>query len=169
MLNAIVAINPEAVQEAKRDKKTNQNMTTNLRYSNTYKDNTNVEGMPTTAGTHCLLQQYRCRCLHHYPNKRQRSYHFRKTNPVNGLISFSSWAPMASAVGGQTLNPMDAKNLTPEVRAQEAAMAANYAAAAVGTETSGSILSPSWQNSLIGLKPTTFIIVVRVLFQSQVH
>jgi amidase len=25
----------------------------------------------------------------------------------------------------------------------------------VGTETSGSILSPSWQNSLIGLKPTT--------------
>jgi amidase len=35
------------------------------------------------------------------------------------------------------------------------AVAANYAAAAVGTETSGSILSPSWQNSIIGLKPTT--------------
>jgi amidase len=32
------------------------------------------------------------------------------------------------------------------------AVAANYAAAAVGTETSGSILSPSWQNSIIGLK-----------------
>ena len=31
----------------------------------------------------------------------------------------------------------------------------NYAAAAVGTETSGSILSPSWQNSVTGLKPTT--------------
>ena len=33
-------------------------------------------------------------------------------------------------------------------------MAANYATAAVGTETSGSILSPSSQNSLFGLKPT---------------
>ncbi|MEQ8425171.1 MAG: amidase family protein, partial [Cyclobacteriaceae bacterium] len=36
-----------------------------------------------------------------------------------------------------------------------ATIAANYAAAAVGTETSGSILSPSSANSLVGLKPTT--------------
>jgi Asp-tRNA(Asn)/Glu-tRNA(Gln) amidotransferase A subunit family amidase len=50
---------------------------------------------------------------------------------------------------------MDAKYLTPEVRAQEAVLQQLIAAAAVGTETSGSILSPSWQNSLIGLKPTT--------------
>ena len=34
-------------------------------------------------------------------------------------------------------------------------LAANYAAAALGTETSGSILSPSSQHSLVGLKPTT--------------
>jgi len=33
-------------------------------------------------------------------------------------------------------------------------MAANYAVGAVGTETSGSILSPSGKNSLVGLKPT---------------
>ncbi|MBT8291514.1 MAG: amidase, partial [Muriicola sp.] len=33
-------------------------------------------------------------------------------------------------------------------------MAAHYAVAAVGTETSGSILSPSSQNSVVGLKPT---------------
>ncbi|KKL08471.1 hypothetical protein LCGC14_2575540, partial [marine sediment metagenome] len=33
-------------------------------------------------------------------------------------------------------------------------VAANYAVAAVGTETSGSILSPSSQNSVVGLKPT---------------
>ncbi len=33
-------------------------------------------------------------------------------------------------------------------------MAANYATAAVGTETSGSILSPSGKNSVSGLKPT---------------
>jgi len=33
-------------------------------------------------------------------------------------------------------------------------MVANYAVAAVGTETSGSILSPSGKSSLVGLKPT---------------
>jgi amidase len=35
-----------------------------------------------------------------------------------------------------------------------AAMAANLATIAIGTETSGSILSPSNQNSLVGIKPT---------------
>ena len=35
-----------------------------------------------------------------------------------------------------------------------AAIAANYAAAALGTETSGSILSPASAHALVGLKPT---------------
>jgi Asp-tRNA(Asn)/Glu-tRNA(Gln) amidotransferase A subunit family amidase len=43
---------------------------------------------------------------------------------------------MVIAQGGQTLNPTDAKYLTLEVRSGSgAAVAANYAAAAVGTET----------------------------------
>ena len=33
-------------------------------------------------------------------------------------------------------------------------VAANFCAAAIGSETSGSILSPSSQNSIVGLKPT---------------
>ena len=33
-------------------------------------------------------------------------------------------------------------------------MAANYSVAAIGSETSGSILSPSGKNSVVGLKPT---------------
>jgi amidase len=49
------------------------------------------------------------------------------------------------------------------------AVAANYAAAAVGTETSGSILSPSWQNSIIGLKPTTGLLSRSGIIPSQVH
>jgi Asp-tRNA(Asn)/Glu-tRNA(Gln) amidotransferase A subunit family amidase len=64
---------------------------------------------------------------------------------------------------------MDEKYLTLVVRAQEVvAVAANYAAAAVGTETSGSILSP-WQNSIIGLKPTTGLLSRSGIIQSQVH
>ena len=33
-------------------------------------------------------------------------------------------------------------------------VAANYAVAALGSETSGSILSPSAKNAVVGLKPT---------------
>ena len=35
-----------------------------------------------------------------------------------------------------------------------AGIAANMAAVAIGTETTGSILNPSAQNSLVGIKPT---------------
>jgi amidase len=59
--------------------------------------------------------------------------------------------------------------LTLVVRAQGGvAVAANYAAAAVN-KTSGSILSPSWQNSIIGLKPTTGLLSRSGIIQSQVH
>jgi amidase len=76
---------------------------------------------------------------------------------VNGLISFSQWSNGYSAVGGQTFNPYGRKifDTGGSSSGSGVAVAANYAAAAVGTETSGSILSPSWQNSIIGLKPTT--------------
>jgi amidase len=58
-----------------------------------------------------------------------------------------------SAVGGQTLNPYGRKIFdTGGSSSGSGAAVANYAAA-VGTETSGS--TPSWQHSLIGLKPTT--------------
>ena len=61
-----------------------------------------------------------------------------------------------SAVGGQTLNPYG--RMIFETGGSSAgsgtSVAANYAVAAVGTETSGSILSPSSQNSVVGLKPT---------------
>jgi amidase len=59
---------------------------------------------------------------------------------VNGLISqWSQWA------GGQTFNPYGRKifDTGGSSSGSGVAVAANYAAAAVGTETSGSILSPS--------------------------
>jgi amidase len=95
----------DAVKARNRDK-TNLNTTTLFMVPILIKT-TQREGMPTTAGT--LAQQY-CRCLHHYPNKRQRRYHFGKTN-------LSEWANFLffmgpngySAVGGQTLNPYGRK------------------------------------------------------------
>ena len=81
-----------------------------------------------------------------------------------GKVNLSEWAyflcegcPVGySAIGGQTLNPYGRRIFETggSSSGSGTAVAANYAVAAVGTETSGSILSPSSQNSVVGLKPT---------------
>ena len=159
MLNAIVAINPEAVMEArKRDKnKSNQNHPI-YGIPILVKDNVNVAGMPTTAGTHLLRNNIAADAFIITQLKDKGAIILGKTN-------LSEWANFLhltgpngySAVGGQTLNPYGRKifDTGGSSAGSGVAVAANYAAAAVGTETSGSILSPSWQNSIIGLKPTT--------------
>ncbi len=70
---------------------------------------------------------------------------FRSSNSVSG------W----SSRGGQTRNPY-AAGRTPSGSSSGSgcAAAANLCAAAIGTETDGSITSPSACNNLVGLKPT---------------
>ncbi|ALC92407.1 amidase [Bacillus sp. FJAT-18017] len=65
-----------------------------------------------------------------------------------------------SSRGGQTLNPYGPGifNVGGSSSGSGAAIAANFAAVAVGTETSGSILNPACQNSLVGVKPTVGLI-----------
>lgn len=60
-----------------------------------------------------------------------------------------------SARGGQTKNP-HGEQFDPLGSSTGSAVAAamSFAAAAVGTETSGSIISPAGANSVVGLKPT---------------
>ena len=64
-----------------------------------------------------------------------------------------------SGLGGQVLNPYDVSQ-TPSGSSSGSAVAAATALAAVtvGTETSGSILSPAVANSLVGVKPTVGLI-----------
>ncbi len=80
-----------------------------------------------------------------------------------GKTNLSEWANFRSTHsssgwsgrGGQCLNPY-ALDRTPSGSSSGsgAAIAANLAAAAVGTETDGSIVSPSNNNALVGVKPT---------------
>ena len=65
-----------------------------------------------------------------------------------------------SAVGGQTLNPYGPGKVDVggSSSGSAAAIAANLAAISIGTETSGSILSPASSNSLVGIKPTVGLI-----------
>lgn len=70
---------------------------------------------------------------------------------IRGVHSISGW----STRGGQTLNPY-ALDRSPSGSSSGsgAATAASLCAASVGTETDGSITSPSSANGLVGLKPT---------------
>jgi amidase len=70
---------------------------------------------------------------------------FRSTHSVSG------W----SGRGGLARNPyaLD-RNTSGSSSGSGAAIAANFAAVAIGTETDGSIVSPSQVNGLVGIKPT---------------
>ena len=82
---------------------------------------------------------------------------------ILGKTNLSEWANFRSthsssgwsARGGQTRNPY-ALDRSPSGSSSGSAVAAaaNLAAAAVGTETDGSIVSPSQVNSVVGIKPT---------------
>jgi amidase len=82
---------------------------------------------------------------------------------ILGKTNMSEWAYFRStrgssgwsARGGQTLNPyILTRNPCGSSSGSGAAIAANLAAVAVGTETDGSIVCPSSANSLVGIKPT---------------
>jgi amidase len=64
-----------------------------------------------------------------------------------------------SSRGGQVVNPYDSR-LTPggSSSGSAVAVAAALCTVAVGTETSGSILSPAHHNSVVGVKPTVGLI-----------
>ena len=82
---------------------------------------------------------------------------------ILGKANLSEWANIRSprsssgwsAVGGQTRNPY-ALDRTPSGSSSGSAVAvaANLCVVAVGTETDGSIVSPSSCNSIVGIKPT---------------
>ncbi|RXJ04292.1 amidase [Anaerobacillus alkaliphilus] len=87
---------------------------------------------------------------------------------ILGKTNMTEWANFMtigmpsgySSRGGQVLNPYGPGkfDVGGSSAGSGASIAANLAAAAVGTETSGSILSPASQNSLVGIKPTVGLI-----------
>lgn len=172
MLNAVIAVNPDAVKQAREkdrlrgkqsDKQSQSGMQGNPGVHSIYgmpvlvKDNINVGGMPTTAGTHLLRN-------HVAPDAAIIEQLKANGGIVLGKTNLSEWANYLftggpngfSAVGGQTLNfyGRGIFDTGGSSSGSGVAMAANLAMAAIGTETSGSILSPSAKSSLVGLKPT---------------
>lgn len=162
-LNNVIALNEKVLQEARNLDEMISNGTHPEVHHPIYgmpillKDNINTAGMKTTAGSIALMN-----------NEVDDAFIVKRLKEngalILGKVNLSEWAyflcsgcPVGySAVGGQTMNPYGRGQFETggSSSGSGTAVAANYAVAAVGTETSGSILSPSSQNSVVGLKPT---------------
>ena len=159
-LNAIIALNPEVLEQArKRDQNRAQELSHPL-YGMPIllKDNINALPMATTAGAAAFKDNipsddaFLVKCL-----KAKGALILGKVNLSEWAYYFCQGCPLGySAMGGQTLNPYGRKTFESggSSSGSGVAVAANYAVAAIGSETSGSILSPSGKNSVVGLKPT---------------
>ena len=162
-LHTIMALNPNVLEEARmKDKNKTSKKHEIYGMPILLKDNINTANMNTTAGALALQDNT--------PSKDAFIVSQLKKNGalILGKVNLSEWAyyfcegcPLGySAIGGQTLNPYGRKIF--ETGGSSAgsgtATAANYAVAAVGTETAGSIISPTSQNSLVGLKPTVGVL-----------
>ena len=166
-LNSVISLNPNVINEAKgvdtvKKLYGDPNLKEKYKYSVMgmpilLKDNINTHGMPTTAGAVALQN-----------NQTEDAFIVKQLKDKGALIlgkaNLSEWAyffcgdcPSGySAIGGQTLNPYGRRVIDTggSSSGSGVAVATNFCVAAVGSETSGSILSPSSKNSIVGLKPT---------------
>lgn len=165
MLNAVIATFPDAMDQARA-------MDAELRAGKyrgpmhglpvLLKDNIEAKGsLPTTAGSLALKDNITGRDADLVARLRAAGA------VILGKTNLSEWANIRSdnatsgwsAIGGLTKNPyaLD-RNTCGSSSGSAAATAAGMSAAAVGTETDGSITCPSSVNGIVGFKPTVGMI-----------
>ena len=162
-LNAIIAINPNALAAARQRDEERRGGVAVARESVfgipvLLKDNIGAQGMPTSAGTVALMSNFTGDAFVTQRLIANGAVILGKSNLSEWAYFFCDDCPSGySAVGGQTLNPYGRKTFGTggSSSGSGAAAAANFATVTVGSETTGSILSPASANSLVGFKPTT--------------
>ncbi|MCL2413854.1 MAG: amidase family protein [Bacteroidales bacterium] len=172
-LNSVRMLNPHALADAKKRDSIfalNPSVATGLfGMPVLVKDNVNVVGMPNTAGSVALANNY----------PPFDAPIITKLNDAGAIIlgkvnltEFANFIAIGmttgwSSLGGQVLNPYRPVPLlgdTITVRPSGSSAGSGVAAAAalsavtIGTETSGSILSPAFANSVVGIKPTVGLV-----------
>lgn len=157
-LNSIISINKNALSEAKlRDKNINTNVNSIYGIPILLKDNIGFDGLATTAGAYCLKDNFTKDAHIVEKLKNSGAIILGKTNLSEWANYFCLGCPNGySAMGGQTLNPYGRKKIDTGGSSSGSGVAttSNLSSVSIGSETSGSILSPSSSNSLVGMKPT---------------
>jgi len=164
-LRAVIETNPDSLAEADaldRERKAGALRGPLHGVPLLIKDNIDTaDGMATTAGSLALIGA-------RPPRDAFLVQRLRRAGAVLlGKTNLSEWANIRSprstsgwsGRGGLTLNPyaLD-RNTSGSSSGSAAAVAAGLCAAAVGTETDGSIVSPASLNGIVGLKPTVGLI-----------
>ena len=162
---SVLAINPDAksiAQTLDQERSNNQIRGPLHGIPILLKDNIDTaDAMPTTAGSLALKDNF----------ARNDSFVAKQLRTAGAIIlgktNLSEWANFRStrsssgwsAVGGQTLYPFDVtRNPCGSSSGSGVAVAMSFAAAAIGTETDGSITCPSSLHSLVGVKPTVGLV-----------
>ncbi|HSE11858.1 MAG TPA: amidase [Rudaea sp.] len=160
-INAIIELNPDALAIADRldaERKSGKVRGPLHGIPVLIKDNiATADRMHTTAGSLALADSIAAQDSTVAANLRAAGA------VILGKTNLSEWANFRSTHstsgwsgrGGQTKNPyaLD-RNPCGSSSGTGAAIAANLAAAGIGTETDGSIICPSAMNGLVGIKPT---------------
>ena len=165
MLRSVIELNPDALAIADAlDKERKEKGTRSLLHGIPLliKDNIDTaDRMATTAGSLALVGAKP-------PKDAFLVQRLRNAGAVIlGKTNLSEWANIRSnrstsgwsGRGGLTKNPyaLD-RNTSGSSSGSGAAVSANFCTAAVGTETDGSIVSPSSINGIVGIKPTVGLI-----------
>lgn len=163
-LNSVISLNPKAIEEAiKKDRELLNKKIKHPIFGMPIllKDNVNAADMPTTAGSLALQKNLTSDAFITSSLKESGAIILGKANLSEWAYFFCGECPSGySAIGGQTLNPYGRRIIDTggSSSGSGVAVSANFCAAAVGSETAGSILSPASQNSAVGLKPTVGIL-----------
>ena len=170
-LNAVIAVNPKALEEAEAlDRERAQGKVRGPLHGIpiALKDNIHTTDMPTTGGALAfegLIPPYEATLT---KNLRDAGAIIIAKTVMTELANWvaSGMPGNYSALGGYGMNPYDPRRDPREASGDGRPVmgtggsssgigtAASFWAANVGTETSGSILSPASANMLVGIKPT---------------
>jgi len=164
-LNSVIEINPDALaiaRELDRERKAGKDRGPLHGIPVLIKDNLDThDRMSTTAGSLALAGSIAAEDAFVVQRLREAGA------VILGKTNLSEWANFRSAHstsgwsgrGGLTRNPyaLD-RNPSGSSSGSAVAVAASLCAVAVGTETDGSILSPSSYNGIVGIKPTVGLV-----------
>ena len=164
-LNAVLAINPNALADAQRaDRQRQQGVVAGPLHGVPILLKDNIESLDplaTTVGSLSMVHNITGRDAPLVAGLRAQGAIVLGKSNLSEWANFRSQASMSgwSALGGQTRNPhMLDRNPCGSSSGSGAGIAASLAAGAVGTETNGSIICPASVNGIVGFKPTVGLI-----------